>query len=199
MEVFAMTSPTQTPGPEEVKPGHWWKEPERVSEYIARWDQEAGDNAEPFGLLTRLLPFAPDAPIQVLDIGSGHGVLAAAILDAFPAAKAVGLDISEPMMREGRERMARFGDRFCYFEGDFAEGTLPSGLVGPFDVTVSSRAIHHLPPEGKRRLYADIFQHTAPGGCCFNVDNMRPRDEFLRQRYSQADPSRAPTRPAAQP
>jgi SAM-dependent methyltransferase len=136
------------------------------------------------------LPYPTDAPLRVLDIGSGHGVLAAAVLDAFPHATATGLDLSEPMMEVGRERMARFGARFHYHVGDFANGQLPNDLSGPFDLVVSSRAIHHINPDAKRRLFADIYVHVAPGGCFLDVDNMRPRDEFLRARYAQADPGR---------
>ncbi len=181
----------QTPGPgEELKAGHHWKEADRVSDYIEQNDRDAQHINEAFEVLTAVLPFEADAPIRVLDVGSGHGVLAAAVLDAFPNAKATGLDISEAMMQVGRERMARFGDRFQYFEGDFADGRLPSDLPGPFDVVVSSRAIHHLNPDGKRSLFKDIYEQLTPGGCFIELDNMRPRDPFLRERYAQADPGR---------
>jgi tRNA (cmo5U34)-methyltransferase len=90
------------------------------------------------------------------------------------------------MMAVGRERMARFGDRFRYQVGDFADGSLPSDIDGSFDIIVSAAAIHHLPPERKRSLYRSIYHHTAPGGCFFNLDSMGPSDEYLRERYRQA-------------
>ena len=41
--------------------------------------------------------------------------------------------------------------------------------------------------------FADIYQRLADGGCFFDLDNMRPRDDFLRQRYSQVpDPTSPP-------
>jgi SAM-dependent methyltransferase len=175
---------------QELKPGHHWKEADRVSDYVAQNDRDAQQMAELFTILNALLPFPPSAPLRVLDIGSGHGVVAAAVLDAFPNATATGLDLSEPMMALGAERMARFGDRFHYHVGDFAEGQLPADLTGPFDVVVSSRAIHHITPDAKRRLFADVYAHLAPGGCFIDIDNMRPRDEYLRARYAQADPGR---------
>jgi tRNA (cmo5U34)-methyltransferase len=194
---------TQTSNREELGPGHHWKEADRAQDYVARNEDDAGPMAEVFGLLTAILPYDAQAPLRVLDIGSGHGVVAAAILDAFPNSVAVGLDISEAMMELGRQRMAHFGDRFSYHLGDFGDGTLPADLIGPFDLTVSCRAIHHIIPEAKQRLYADVLGHTAAGGSFFNVDNMSPRDDFVRARYRQVpDPTsaaagRAPRPPGA--
>jgi tRNA (cmo5U34)-methyltransferase len=191
-----MASPTQTPGPGVPQAGHWWKEEDRVRDYVAKNDEAADEIGAVFQLITAVLPFEGDTPLRVLDIGSGHGVFAAAVLNAFPRSTAIGLDLSAAMMEEGRQRMARFGDRFQYFEGDFADGSLPAGLPGPFDLTVSSRAIHHITPDAKRRLFAEIYRRTAPGGCFFDLDNMRPRDPFLVERFRQvADAGSAPRAP----
>jgi tRNA (cmo5U34)-methyltransferase len=185
-----MMSQTSDPNSEQLRAGHHWKEGDRVADYVTQNDRDAQQMAEVFGILTTILPYERDQALRLLDIGSGHGVAAAAVLDAFPNSTAIGLDISEAMMEIGRERMARFGDRFRYQVGDFADGTLPSDLSGPFDIVVSSRAIHHITPDAKRRLFADIFEHMATGGCFMDVDNMRQRDDFLKARYAQADPPR---------
>ena len=191
-----MASPTETSGHGDMKAGHWWKEEDRVKSYVAANDAVAGEIAGVFDLVTTVLPYARQAPLSVLDIGTGHGVFAAAILDAFPSASAIGLDISDAMMEEGKQRMARFADRFRYHVGDFADGSLPADLPGPFDVTVSSRAIHHITLDAKRRLFGEIYQRTAPGGCFFDLDNMRPRDPFLVALYrSVPDPGAAPRQP----
>src|SRR6266545_2332710 len=186
----AMMSQTPTSGGEELKPGHHWKEADRVTDYVEQNDRDAAQIAETLNLLVGLVPADEDATIRVLDIGSGHGVVAAAVLDAFPRATAIGLDVSEAMMSVGRERMARFGERFRYHEGDFSDGSLPADLPGPFDVIVSSRAIHHINPDAKRRLFGDVYAQLNPGGCFLDIDNMRPRDEFLRARYAKVDPCR---------
>jgi len=107
---------------------------------------------------------------------TGYGAFAAAVLDRLPNATAVGLDISEPMLAVGKERMAHFGDRFAYHVGDIASGTLPADLPGPFDAAVASASIVHLPSETKQRLYAEIYRVLSPGGCFFNVEPVRPSE-----------------------
>jgi SAM-dependent methyltransferase len=172
--------------------GQQWVNPERVREFVDQTDRDAQELQPVWELIVALLPFERDRPVRVLDIGSGHGVLAGAMLVGLPNAKAVGLDMSAPMMEEGRKRMAGFGDRFAYHVGDFSAGKLPDDLSGTFDLVVSSRAIHHLPPEQKRSLFADIYRRLNAGGCFFDIDNMRPRDEVLRDRYAEIrDPLRA--------
>lgn len=182
-----MARQVEGPVPTEEEPwGHHWKEPERVREYVDRTDRQADERAGSFRYLVGLVPFDHAHAVRILDIGSGHGVVAGALLDQFPNGSAVGLDISEAMMAIGRERMARYGVRFRYHVGDFADGELPADLSGPFDVVVSSRAIHHLPSENKRQLYRAIFMILAGGGCFFNLDMTAPRDDSLKEIYRRA-------------
>lgn len=165
--------------------GHNWNVPGDVRAYVERVDRE-DRRAEGLGLLTHLVQRATDEPLRVLDVGTGQGLLAALFLDAFPAAEAVGLDASEPMREVAAERMAAYGDRFQFVIGDFLEGELPAAASGPFDVVVSSRAIHHVPSRGKQLLYAAIFKALAPGGAFFNLDGARPVDDELREVYRTA-------------
>ncbi len=82
--------------------GQHWKEPERVQEYVSRTDRREAERGYVLRLMAGLAPFEQSAPVRVLDIGSGHGPVAAAILDAFPKGSAVGLDMSDAMMEVGR-------------------------------------------------------------------------------------------------
>ncbi|HEY3118896.1 MAG TPA: class I SAM-dependent methyltransferase [Chloroflexota bacterium] len=166
--------------------GHDWTDPEKVREYVERTDLQDAERREAFAYMAAFIPFERAAPIRILDIGSGHGAVAEGLLDLFPNGRAVGLDASEEMMAVGRERMARFGDRFSYQVGDFSEGALPADLVGPFEVAVASRAIHHVPSDGKRLLYKAIFRVLTPGGCFFNMDSVAPTSEELRPLYRVA-------------
>ena len=191
-----------TTGNTERQPGHEWVDAERVDQYIQRMDEREDAERRPiFEYMARLIGADPDAGLSVLDIGSGYGPVAAVVLDAYPKAHAIGLDISEAMMAVGRERMARFGERFRYVVGDFGPGVLPPEAVeaGPFDVVVSARAIHHLSAELMARLYADIYKNLRPGGSFFNLDTASPETDAMRDRYRAARRAEHPedVRPAA--
>ncbi|MYA50774.1 MAG: class I SAM-dependent methyltransferase [Chloroflexi bacterium] len=162
--------------------GHSWKEEDRVADYVERMDEQQDERQPVFDLLTRLVQAEPDAPVRILDIGTGYGPVATACLDAFPNATAVGMDVSEAMMEAGRPRMARFGERFAYMHGDFADGVLPQDVIdaGPYDLVVSARAIHHLPAELMASLYASVHGVLNPGGVFFNLDTASPETDFLR-------------------
>ncbi|HZQ35634.1 MAG TPA: class I SAM-dependent methyltransferase [Dehalococcoidia bacterium] len=169
------------------RPGHHWREPERVQEYVTRMDANAGEREQQFALLARLLPYPAEDPIAVLDLGAGYGAVAAAVLSVYPNASATLLDISEAMMSVGAERMAPFAGRYRYLHGDFADGTLPEALRGPFHAIVSARAIHHLPADATRSLYAACAARLLPGGCLFNLDMVAAADEDAATVYRRAE------------
>jgi SAM-dependent methyltransferase len=174
--------------------GHNWHVAEDVQAYVQRVDRE-DRRAEGLALLTRLVDRDADEPLRVLDVGTGQGLLASLFLDAFPESAAVGLDASEPMRAIAAERMAPYGDRFHFEFGDFIDGELPASVIGPFDVVVSSRAIHHVSSEAKQRLYAAIYAALAPRGVLLNLDGARPVEDGLSAIYRAAGGRPARSRP----
>ena len=177
-----------------------WKEGGLVADFVEQTATIVEQRHELFDFACNLFPVEPEQPIRVLDIGAGYGAFAEAVLDHFPNATAVGLDVSEPMMAVGRERMARFGNRFSYFVGDFADGELPPDLPGPFDAVVASASVLHLPTDLKRRLYGDIFRTLNAGGCFFNIEPVAPANvemaawyrERRERQFQAADEQHAP-------
>lgn len=61
--------------------------------------------------LVSSVPFAHEEPVNILDLGSGDGRLAEALLTVFPRAMLTALDVSESMRRETTRRLALFGGR----------------------------------------------------------------------------------------
>jgi tRNA (cmo5U34)-methyltransferase len=165
--------------------GHPWKNEDLVAGFVEQTMAETGQRRVLFDFACDLFPFEADAPIRVLDAGAGYGAFAEAVLDRFPKATTIGLDLSEPMMAVGRERMARFGGRFSYFVGDMADGDLPQELPGPFDAVVASASILHLLTDQRQRLYREVFKFLNPGGCFFNVEPIAPASEEMRAWYRE--------------
>ena len=95
----------------------------------------------------------------VIDLGTGTGALACAILDAVPHARAVLVDIDPSMLAVAGARTAKHRARAELREASFFD-PLP-----PCDAIVASLALHHVPDiENKRALYAHVHRALRPGG-----------------------------------
>jgi len=93
---------------------------------------------------------------SVLDVGSGTGALAAAILDARPTAHVTGVDVAPDYVAAARQR-GRRGARFVLGDAqalDFADGT--------FDRAVSMLAMNFV--RDPARALAEQIRVTRPGG-----------------------------------
>ncbi len=129
--------------------------------HLARLDRMAG--------LVALATTA--ASPRVLDVGTGPGVLAGAVLRAIPSARVVCVDFSVPMLERARTALAWAGDRTAYHRCDLHERDWAAGVEGPFDVVMASYSIHNLRESTRiRAAYTDMVGLLAPGGCLFVLD-----------------------------
>lgn len=127
------------------------------------------------------VPFEPSARIRAIDLGCGTGTVAKCLLDRFPNAEVVCLDLAENMLEMAR---AKFGDRtgVSYLPGDFSR----MGAGETYDVVVSSLALHHLPTDSdKRRFYRQIYSCLRPNGVFYNADVVLGSTDYLQAIYMQ--------------
>jgi cyclopropane fatty-acyl-phospholipid synthase-like methyltransferase len=158
-----------------------WKRRDVAGAFLDERSVQIPDRARQLEVMLRLLRAAPRQPGCVLDLGCGDGLLLATVLEAFPEATGVAVDFSPLMLERARQRLANFGSRAAVVEVDLAT---PDWLrsVPAVDAVVSGFAIHHLPHERKRALYAEIFGLLTPGGAfvnCEHVSSPTPRVEAL--------------------
>ena len=76
-----------------------------------------------------------DAPLDILDLGTGSGCLLLALLSDLPAARGLGVDISEPALAVARENAAALG---LGSRADFLRASWGAALGGTWQVIVSN-------------------------------------------------------------
>ena len=134
---------------------------------------------EMVGALVSALPFPDGAAPRVLDLGCGTGTVARAILERWPEAELICLDMAENMLEMARLKLARF-DKTEYIAADFSgwEGK------GPYDAVVSSLALHHLEDDGKKRVFfRKVFAMLGSGGVFLNADVVLSGDPGFQSLY----------------
>lgn len=114
-------------------------------------------------LTDRLAALADGRPVRrILDLGSGPGTGTLALLERFPDAEIVAVDLSPQMLHRLRGRLAERGaaDRVRTVEADL-DAPWPD-LDGPFDLVWTAAALHHLTDPAA--ALARMREALRPGG-----------------------------------
>lgn len=150
--------------------------------------------------LVAAVPFTPDEPVNMLELGSGDGRLAEALLTMFPRATLTALDGSDSMRRETAGRLALFGARARVAAFDIAALDWWDRMFG-VDLVVSSLCLHHLNSAKTQYLYKAAADRLSPRGALLIADLVDPphsaarrlaADEWDAQARLQADALGAP-------
>ena len=110
----------------------------------------------------------------VLELGTGTGETARRVLERHPGAHLTGIDASPEMLEEARRHLPSGGLRVSRLEDPLPEG--------PFDLVVSTLAVHHLDAAGKADLFERVAAVLAPGGRFVLADVVvpeRPEDAVI--------------------
>lgn len=99
-----------------------------------------------------------DAPAHILDVGSGTGRLLATLMDRFPEAFAVGVDMAHGMARTAASRLPA-GSDCALLSGDAEELPFRDGC---FDLVVSTSTYQWLNPLEK--AFGEARRVLRPGG-----------------------------------
>ena len=175
---------------------HDWHSDSYVTHWIERDARRTAERQPFIEALLAAVPFPPDAPIDVLDVGGGGGVLSEAVIDTFPAARLTLQDFSAHMLARARERFATHDRAIRYVQCDLSDPAWTQTVGGPFDLAVSAIAIHNLKDlAAMASCYEAVHGLLKPGGCFLDYDHF---DKFggvpLHQHsmkvagFSSADP-----------
>jgi demethylmenaquinone methyltransferase/2-methoxy-6-polyprenyl-1,4-benzoquinol methylase len=116
----------------------------------------------------RLLNLVPPSR-AVLDLACGTGIVTFALLDRFPAARVVGVDVTEDYLAVARAKHRARGGDVVWLLGDAV--AIPVAEWGPFDAIVSSYLPKYVDPD---RLLDNILPALQPGGVLLLHDFTRP-------------------------
>lgn len=109
-------------------------------------------------------------PETILDLGIGSGLTAQHVLDALPGASLLGIDDSAEMLAAAEDLLAP--ETTTLRQGRL-EDPLPTG---PFDLVMSTLAVHHLDGPGKADLFTRIAGVLEDGGRFVLADLVVPTD-----------------------
>lgn len=125
------------------------------------------------------IPFAPDQRFTFVDLGAGTGLLTAMVLDAFPKAQAVLIDLAPDMLALAEHRLSGMEDRYAVQVADYTRIDLPgeSGVIG------SAMSVHFVADEDKRALFRNAWKALMPGGVFIDADQIRAPSEALQKFY----------------
>ncbi len=164
-------SPAATAAPADRTWGEAWQE---------SWDrQQEGYMPDREQRLTALLDVveavAGPRPL-VLDLACGTGTITRRLLERFPQARSIAVDVDPALLTIAR---ATLGDdeRVRFVRADLADpawaGQLPET---PVDAALTATALHWLPEPMLRRVYRDLAGIVRPGGAVANADQMEASD-----------------------
>lgn len=147
--------------------------------WLARWDaQQATYLADREGrfqvVFDALEAVYGDRPMTVVDLGCGPGSLGVRLLDRFPSARVVGVDVDPVLLALGR---GAYGgrDRLSFATADLRDPRWLDALgLERADAATSSTALHWLGGDEIGHLYHDLAGLIAPGGIFLDADHARP-------------------------
>ena len=124
---------------------------------------------EQLATLITQIPFGVDESFRIVELACGGGSLARALMELYPRATLLAMDGSSSMLRAARQRLVGFGSRAEVASFDLAADDWYVRIEGAGCV-ISTLAVHHLPDEGKRRLFRSVFDRLHQTGALLIAD-----------------------------
>jgi SAM-dependent methyltransferase/GNAT superfamily N-acetyltransferase len=154
-----------TPQPVDWRDWYWrWER--QQSSYIARREERFEAMLEALGALMQ-----PE--FTVIDLMCGPGAITRRIVERFPGARVIAIDLDPVLVEMGRQAIGDAGGRIRWTETNLGEPGWPSRLqIGQVDAVLSTTAIHWLTAGGIIELYRQLAEIVRPGGIVMNGDQM---------------------------
>jgi len=148
-----------------------WADPAFARDYLDQADHYIPERHYLFHVLRsfhRAFVAGPGA-VEICDLGCGDGILTAQLLEEDPKIHATLVDGSTEMLAGARRRFAG-QPNVSFVQRTFDELSKDATTLGPFDLVMSSFAIHHLHRPERRGIFGVAFKSLKPGGHFINLE-----------------------------
>jgi SAM-dependent methyltransferase len=162
----------ETPRDDRLSGKHQWHSREYVDYWIESDITRDNQRRPLLQKMLALAPFAPEAEVNVLDVGAGYGLVSEQVLRLFPHAHLTLQDYSTPMFEHARSRLRLHNRQIAYVLSDLREPTWTNELkTAPFDLVVSGLAVHNLRDQSlMQACYCSIYGLLGSTGIFFDYD-----------------------------
>jgi tRNA (cmo5U34)-methyltransferase len=159
----------------------WLTDAEQADFYVSSADVIIVERQRTLKLLADIFRyhFGERTGLQVLDLGSGDGIITEYLRERYPDNTFCLLDGSADMLEKARQRLR--GKDVVFIHRTFEEYVDALADDQRYDFVFSSNAIHHLDFPGKSRLYARVFRELKFGGAFINSDVVLSASERSEQ------------------
>ncbi len=108
-----------------------------------------------------------------LDLACGPGAISQRLLDRFPRARCVAIDMDPVMLALGQGALGTRDGRLRWVDADLASPAWTESVgEQSVDAALSTTALHWLAPPDLIRVYGQLGKLIRPGGVFLNGDNM---------------------------
>ncbi|OEV05834.1 class I SAM-dependent methyltransferase [Streptomyces oceani] len=140
------------------------------------WDRQQGwylpDREERFRVMLDMVEALVGREPRVLDLACGTGSITQRVLERFPRAETVGVDLDPALLTIAR---GYFADepRARFVTADLTDPGWPGLLPhASYDAVLTATALHWLQTEPLRTLYGQLADVVREGGVLMNADHM---------------------------
>ncbi len=125
------------------------------------------------------MPFGRNDRLKIADLGCGTGNLSLKVLEAFPRAQLVCVDMAEKMLLASRAKLAG------YPAVQFRQADIRTFNYGTYDAIVSSMVMHHIAPRQKLAFYRRLRRALSRKGVLFIIDIVLSANPHLQELFMQ--------------
>ncbi|WNG20876.1 class I SAM-dependent methyltransferase [Cystobacter fuscus] len=145
--------------------------------WLRRWDaQQTGylpRREQRFEVMLDVLSELLPEEFVLVDLACGPGSISQRVLERFPKARCIAVDLDPVLLTLGRGALGDGGGRLRWVAADLMTVDLVARLeVASVDAVLSTTALHWLPAERLVALYHQLGRLVRPGGVFLNGDNI---------------------------